>query len=119
MNTKKSNKQNVIKQIENSVELPKLVCVDLSGQGLTTIANSILERNEIGKLNLSSNNFRTLSSDIRKLVNITHLDLSRNTIKCVHAHDYGGLPAELAKLGKFSYTCFIIESVLSLLLKNI
>ncbi|CAD5115305.1 DgyrCDS4293 [Dimorphilus gyrociliatus] len=84
-------------------EKNKVVSVDLSGQGLTAIANSILERTEIERLNLSSNNLRALNSDVKKLVNITHLDLSRNTIKCSHAHDYGGLPAELAKLAHLEY----------------
>ena len=53
---------------------------------------------DIGELDLSSNNLRSIPPDIRKLVNLVVLDMSRNGLRCTHSHDFTGLPAELGQL---------------------
>ena len=53
---------------------------------------------DIGELNLSNNNLRTIPPDIRRLTQLVKLDLSRNGLRCLHSQDYTGLPAEMSQL---------------------
>lgn len=52
----------------------------------------------VGALNLSNNNLRTVPPDVRRLTQLTRLDLSRNSLRCAHAHDSTGLPVEMSQL---------------------
>ena len=47
---------------------------------------------------MSGNNIRVIPPDIRRLFNLTHLDLSKNSLRCHHPHDFVGLPAALSQL---------------------
>ena len=53
---------------------------------------------DIGELDVSRNNLRSISSDVQRLKHLVRLDLSENGIRCTHPSDYSGLPAELVKL---------------------
>ena len=53
---------------------------------------------DIGELNLSNNNLRTIPPDIRRLTQLVKLDLSRNGLRCLHSQDFTGLPAEMSQL---------------------
>ena len=52
----------------------------------------------VGILDLSCNNIRNIPADIKKMTSLIHIDLSKNGLRCLHAGDYGGIPAELATL---------------------
>ena len=53
---------------------------------------------DVGELDLSSNNIRTIPPDIKKLSTLVHIDLSRNGIRCAHPQDFSGLPKEIASM---------------------
>ncbi len=53
---------------------------------------------DIGILDLSGNNLRTIPPDIYRLRQLVRLDLSRNGLRCTNAADFTGLPAEMAAL---------------------
>lgn len=53
---------------------------------------------DIGELDLSSNNLRVIPTDIRRLTSLVVLDLSKNGLRCTNPHDFTGLPMELAQL---------------------
>ena len=43
-----------------------------------------------------------MHSDIKRMTSLIHIDLSKNGLRCLHANDYGGVPAELATLPNLS-----------------
>ncbi len=58
---------------------------------------------DIGTLDLSGNNLRTIPPDVGKLKTLVKLDMSRNGLRCMHANDYTGLPQEMAGLTNLQY----------------
>jgi Leucine-rich repeat (LRR) protein len=64
--------------------------VDLSGQQLTTIPESVLNQTDITELNLSNNQIVTLPAEISKLTNLQTLNIENNRLE--------SFPAELTEL---------------------
>lgn len=52
----------------------------------------------VGHLILSSNNLRSITSDIVRMKHLEKLDISKNCIRCTSSNDFSGLPKELARL---------------------
>ncbi|KAK6972841.1 malignant fibrous histiocytoma-amplified sequence 1 [Biomphalaria glabrata] len=76
-----------------------LKIIDWSGQGMTSIPFNLLNpKDTVGELNVSSNNIRSVSTEIRNMKKLEKLDLSKNGIRCSSSTDFGGLPAEMAQL---------------------
>ncbi len=55
--------------------------LDLSGQQLTSLPESVLDRTDITTLNLSNNQLATLPSDITRLVNLEVLNVENNRLE--------------------------------------
>ncbi|KAH9500463.1 hypothetical protein Btru_071993 [Bulinus truncatus] len=73
--------------------------IDWSGQGMTSIPFNVLNpKDTVGELNVSSNNLRSVSYEIRHLKRLEKLDLSKNGIRCSSGSDFTGLPQEMAQL---------------------
>ena len=65
--------------------------VDMSGQGLTSVPDSIFSRSSVVSLDLSNNNLQgSLPAEMRLLANLEILDLSNN--------QFTGVPAEIGQL---------------------
>ena len=64
---------------------------------LNTIISFLLGGN-VGELNLSLNNLRSIPPDIRRLTTLIKIDISKNGLKCTSASDFSGLPAELGDI---------------------
>ena len=74
-----------------TVRAPNETVIDLSGQGLTKIPESIFKNTTLEQLDLSSNRLTGApQAEIRFLQNLKSLDLSNNQLT--------GLPAELGQL---------------------
>ena len=58
----------------------------------------LLPGQDIGELDVSHNNLRSVPGDIQKLKHLCRLDLAENGLRCTHPSDFTGLPAELANL---------------------
>ena len=83
--------------------------IDIGFYNLTikVLMNAIISilGKDIGELNLSNNNLRTIPPDIRRLTQLVKLDLSRNGLRCLHSQDYTGLPAEMSQLISLEIIC--------------
>ncbi|XP_074660755.1 malignant fibrous histiocytoma-amplified sequence 1 homolog [Tubulanus polymorphus] len=97
-NTAKKGKKKTT--ISTPTEKNSWKVVDFSYQGITAIPNNIFSKKEVSELLLPSNNIRSLPTDMRKLRNLTKLDISRNGIRCTGPNDYGGMPSEMEMLTK-------------------
>lgn len=64
--------------------------LDLSGQQLTSLPDSVLSRSDITVLNVSNNQLAVLPADIAKLTNLTVLNIENNRLE--------GLPKELTQM---------------------
>ncbi len=64
---------------------------------------SMFSETTLKKLILSGNNLRSLPSAIADLVNLEHLDLSRNPLKVKDVDDPNCLPYEMSSLVKLKY----------------
>lgn len=78
--------------------------------------HSIVGKN-IGVLDVSGNNLRSIPGDIHKLSELRALNISQNSIKCSSASDYSGLPRELTRLKHLEVSitvciCYTISHVL-------
>ena len=58
----------------------------------------LLTGSNIGTLDFGCNNLRSIPPLVGKLRMLTRLSVSKNSIRCTHAHDYSGLPMELSSL---------------------
>lgn len=70
--------------------MPCMLCIPL--------CSSLSAKDTVGELNVSSNNIRSVSTEIRNMKKLEKLDLSKNGIRCSSSTDFGGLPAEMAQL---------------------
>ena len=66
--------------------------LDLSGQQLTTLPESVLSRTDIKVLNISNNQLATLPSGISRLTNLVELNVENNRLQ--------SLPPEISQLKK-------------------
>lgn len=81
-NNDDSNKSdNLITESQNNDTAPESKKVDLSGQQLTTIPDSILNQADITELNLSNNQIATLPAGIAKLTNLEVLNIENNRLE--------------------------------------
>ena len=80
--------------------------VDLSGQQLTAIPESVLSRTDITSLNLSNNQLTTLPAGIEKLTNLEVLNIENNRLE--------SLPAEIGLLKKLRVADFSNNRLTSL-----
>ena len=80
-------------EAKQQIEVRNPFAIDLSGQGLTTVQQSVFEKVDLESLNLSHNNLSgALQAEVRNLQNLKNLDLSSNS--------FTGVPAEIGQLGK-------------------
>lgn len=87
-------------EIETAPSIPEttgsMVVVDLQGQGLQQVPQSLFDRSDVEVLDLSSNELSgALPAEVRKLAKLRRLDLSDN--------NFTGLPAELGQLSQLEY----------------
>lgn len=67
--------------------------LDLSGQGLTRVPDSVFTQSDLEALNVSQNNLDgSLQAEVRHLQNLRTLDLSDN--------NFTGVPAEIGQLAR-------------------
>lgn len=66
------------------------VTLDLSGQQLTALPDSVLTQDDVTILNISNNQLTTLPADITKLVNLEVLNIENNRME--------SLPDEISQL---------------------
>lgn len=64
--------------------------LDLSGQQLTTLPETVLSRKDISVLNLSNNQFKELPSGIARMTNLVELNVENNRLE--------SLPPELGNM---------------------
>lgn len=62
----------------------------------------------IGVLDVSGNNLRSIPGDIHQLTELRGINVSQNSIKCSGPTDYSGLPRELARLRHLQVTYMYI-----------
>jgi Leucine-rich repeat (LRR) protein len=74
----------------NNTTEPKGSELDLTGQQLTSLPESVLNRTDITSLNLSNNQLTSLPADIVKLTNLRILNVENNRLT--------SLPAEISQL---------------------
>jgi len=80
--------------------------IDLSGQQLTTIPESILSQTNITSLNLSNNQLTTLPAGIERLTNLEVLNVENNRLE--------SLPSEIGQLKKLKSADFSNNRLMSL-----
>lgn len=66
--------------------------LDLSGQQLTSLPDSVLSRTDVTTLNVSNNQLTNLPADIAKMTNLEVINVENNRLT--------GLPPEIAQLKK-------------------
>jgi Leucine-rich repeat (LRR) protein len=90
----------------NSTYVSKGKTVDLSGQQLTTLPESVLNQTDITNLNLSNNQLTSLPAGISKLTNLQILNVENNRLVT--------LPAEIGQLKKLQTADFSNNRLTSL-----
>lgn len=80
-------------EISSQTSTQKEQTLDLSGQGLTRVPDSVFARSNLEVLDVSQNNLDgSLQAEVRHLQNLRTLDLSNN--------NFTGVPAEVGQLSK-------------------